>query len=309
MTQPGGLESLLAAGRFVVTAEVTPPLSADAGVLLARAAPLKGKADAVNVTDGAGARATMSSLAAAAILVRAGNEPVLQVACRDRNRIALAADLIGAAALGVTNILALHGDDPEGGDLPDAKPVYDLDSRGVMALARQLREDGTLPSGRAVQPPPRLFIGGADTPFDPPPDWRPTGLMTKAEAGADFVQTQFCFDPAVAGRYLARLAEAGLTERLAIILGVGPLASARQARWMNENLHGVSVPEGVIERLERAADPAAEGRKLCVELIQGLSEIPGVAGVHLMAPQQKAEAIARVIEDSGVLKDRPSPTA
>ena len=306
MTQPGGLESLLAAGRFVVTAEVTPPLSADAGVLLARAAPLKGKADAVNVTDGAGARATMSSLAAAAILVRAGNEPVLQVACRDRNRIALAADLIGAAALGVTNILALHGDDPEGGDLPDAKPVYDLDSRGVMALARQLREDGTLPSGRAVQPPPRLFIGGADTPFDPPAGWQPTALLAKAEAGADFVQTQFCFDPAVAGRYLARLAEAGLTERLAIILGVGPLASARQARWMNENLHGVSVPEGVIERLERAADPAAEGRKLCVELIQGLSEIPGVAGVHLMAPQQKAEAIARVIEDSGLLKDRPS---
>ncbi|MDH3594326.1 MAG: methylenetetrahydrofolate reductase [Rhodospirillales bacterium] len=306
MTQPGGLESLLAAGRFVVTAEVTPPLSADAGVLLARAAPLKGKADAVNVTDGAGARATMSSLAAAAILVRAGIEPVLQVACRDRNRIALAADLIGAAALGVTNILALHGDDPEGGDLPDAKPVYDLDSRGVMALARQLREDGTLPSGRAVQPPPRLFIGGADTPFDPPAGWQPTALLAKAEAGADFVQTQFCFDPAVAGRYLARLAEAGLTERLAIILGVGPLASARQARWMNENLHGVSVPEGVIERLERAADPAAEGRKLCVELIQGLSEIPGVAGVHLMAPQQKAEAIARVIEDSGLLKDRPS---
>ena len=306
MTQPGGLESLLAAGRFVVTAEVTPPLSADAGVLLARAAPLKGKADAVNVTDGAGARATMSSLAAAAILVRVGIEPVLQVACRDRNRIALAADLIGAAALGVTNILVLRGDDPKGGDLPEAKPVYDLDSRAVMRLARQLREDGTLPSGRAVEPPPRLFIGGADTPFDPPADWQPTALLAKAESGADFVQTQFCFDLAVAGRYLARLADAGLTERLSIILGVGPLASARQARWMNESLHGVSVPEGVIQRLERAADPAAEGRKLCVELIQGLSEIPGVAGVHLMAPLQKAEAIARVIEDSGILKDRPS---
>lgn len=307
MTEPGGLEGLLSAGRFVVTAEVTPPLSADAATLLVRAAPLKGKADAVNVTDGAGARTTMSSLAAAAILVRAGIEPVLQMACRDRNRIALAADLIGAAALGVTNILALHGDDPEGGDLPEAKPVYDLDSRGVMALARQLSEDGTLPSGRAVEPPPRLFIGGADTPFDPPAGWRPTALLAKAEAGADFVQTQFCFDPAVAGRYLARLAEAGLTERLSIILGVGPLASARQARWMNENLHGVSVPESVIERLERAADPAAEGRKLCIELIQSLAEIPGVAGVHLMAPQQKAEVIARVIEESGVLKDRSRP--
>jgi methylenetetrahydrofolate reductase (NADPH) len=305
MTEPGGLERLLAAGRFVVTAEVTPPLSADAGALLAKAAPLKGAADAVNVTDGAGARATMSSLAAAAILARAGIEPVLQVTCRDRNRIALAADLIGAAALGVTNILALHGDDPKGGDLPEAKPVYDLDSRGVMALARRLRDDGTLPSGRAVKPPPRLFIGGADTPFDPPADWRPTALLAKAEAGADFVQTQFCFDPAVAGRYLARLAEAGVTERLSILLGVGPLASARQARWMNENLHGVSVPDSVIGRLEQAADPAAEGRKLCVELIHSLAEIPGVAGVHVMAPQQKAEAIAAVIADSGILKERP----
>jgi methylenetetrahydrofolate reductase (NADPH) len=171
MSEPGGLERLLAAGRFAVTAEVTPPLSADAGVLLARTAPLKGRADAVNVTDGAGARVTMSSLAAAAILARAGIEPVLQVTCRDRNRIALAADLIGAAALGITNIMALHGDDPKGGDLPEAKPVYDLDSRGIMAMARQLRADGTLPSGRAVKPPPRLFIGGADTPFDPPADW------------------------------------------------------------------------------------------------------------------------------------------
>jgi methylenetetrahydrofolate reductase (NADPH) len=308
MAQPGGLESLLAAGRFVVTAEVTPPLSANPGALLARAAPLKGKADAVNVTDGAGARVTMSSLAAAAILAREGIEPVLQMTCRDRNRIALAADLIGAAALGIGNILVLHGDDPKAGDQPDAKPVYDLDSRDVMRLAQQLREDGTLPSGRAVEPPPRLFIGGADTPFDPPPDWRPTGLLTKAEAGADFVQTQFCFDLAVAGRYLARLAEAGLSERLAIILGVGPLASARQARWMNENLHGVSVPEGVIDRLERAADPVAEGRKLCVELIQGLAEIPGAAGVHIMAPQQKSEAIAAVIEDSGLLAGRRPPS-
>jgi 5,10-methylenetetrahydrofolate reductase len=119
------------------------------------------------------------------------------------------------------------------------------------------------------------------------------------------VQTQFCFDPAVAGRYLARLAEAGLTERLSILLGVGPLASARQARWMNENLHGVSVPESVIRRLEQAADQAAEGRKLSVELMQSLAEIPGVAGVHIMAPQQKPEVIAAVIEDSGVLKDRP----
>ena len=304
MRPPGGLESLLAAGRFVVTAELTPPLAADAGALFDRAAPLKGLADAVNVTDAAGARTAMSSLAAAAVLVQAGVEPVLQMTCRDRNRIALAGELIGAGALGIPNILVLHGDDPKGGDQPEAKPVYDLDSRGVIALARQLRDSGTLPSGRAVAPPPRLFIGGADTPLDPPPDWRPDGLAAKADAGAHFIQTQFCFDLGIARRYMARLADAGLSERLKMILGVGPIASARSARWMDESLHGVSVPQSVIERLERAADPAAEGRKLCVELIQGLSEIPGVAGVHIMAPQQKPAAIAAVIAESGVLKGR-----
>jgi methylenetetrahydrofolate reductase (NADPH) len=304
---PERLESLLAAGRFVITAELTPPLAADAGALFDRAAPLKGLADALNVTDAAGARTAMSSLAAATLLVQAGIEPVLQLTCRDRNRIALAGELIGAGALGIPNILVLHGDDPMGGDQPQAKPVYDLDSRGVIALARQLRDAGTLPSGRAVASPPRLFIGAADTPLDPPPDWRPDGLAAKAKAGAHFVQTQFCFDLEIARRYMARLAEAGLSERLKMILGVGPIASARSARWMDENLHGVSVPETVIDRLERAADPATEGRKLCVELIHGLSEIPGVAGVHIMAPQQKSGAIAAVIEESGILKDRDSP--
>ncbi len=304
MSEPGNLESLLAAGEFAVTAEVTPPLSAGAGALLERAVPLKGKADAVNVTDAAGARAAMSSFAAAAILVREGIEPVLQITCRDRNRIALASDLIGAAAQGVSNILVLHGDDPKGGDQPQAKPVNDLDSRAVIGLARQMRDQGTLPSGRAIEPPPRLFIGAADMPFDPPPDWQPKGLLAKAEAGADFVQTQFCFDVETARRYLGRLAAAGLTERLKIILGVGPIASARSARWMNDKLFGVTVPESVIARLERAADPAAEGRKLCVELIQAFAELPGAAGVHVMAPLQKPTAITRVIEDSGVLKRR-----
>jgi methylenetetrahydrofolate reductase (NADPH) len=301
MTRAGKLQRVTGAGTFAITAEVTPPLSADPALLLAKAAPLKGLADAVNVTDAAGARPALSSFAAAAILAGAGIEPVAQVTCRDRNRIALAGDLIGAAAQGVPNILVLHGDDPAAGDMPQAKAVHDLDSRGVMALARQMRDQGTLPSGRAIEPPPRLFIGAADTPFDPPPGWQPTSLQGKAEAGADFVQTQFCFDLAVARRYLARLADFGLTERLKIIIGVGPLASARSARWMNDNLHGVTVPEPLVERLERAADPAEEGRRLCVALIQGLAETPGCAGVHIMAPLQGGEAIAAVIAESGAL--------
>ena len=303
MTTPGPLQSRLSAGGFAVTAEVIPPLSASAEALLDRAMPLKGRADAVNVTDAAGARATMSSFAAAAILAREGIEPVLQTTCRDRNRIALAGDLIGAAAQGVHNVLVLHGDDPKGGDQPEATAVYDLDSRDVMSLIRQMRDDGTLPSGREIKPPPGLFIGGADTPFDPPPEWEPKSLVAKAEAGADFIQTQFCFDLEVAARYLARLADVGLTERLSFLLGVGPVASARSARWMNENLFGVNVPDSVVARLEGARDQAAEGRRICIELIQGLREIPGVAGLHIMAPLQGSDAIAQVIDDSGVRAD------
>ena len=300
MAEAATLKDLLAAGTFVVTAEITPPLSADPAALLQRAAPLRGLADAVNVTDAAGARATMSSFAAAAILARDGIEPILQVTCRDRNRIAMAGDLIGAAAQGVRNLLVLFGDDPKKGDQPEAVLVNDLDSRAVMSLARQMRDQGTLPSGREIKPPPPLFIGGADTPFDPPEDWEPNGLTAKADAGADFIQTQFLYDLDVARRYFARLTDAGLTERLSFIVGIGPLASARSARWMDENLFGVSVPPAVIDRLAQAQDETAEGRRICVEAIQGLREIPGISGVHIMAPLQKIDAIAAVIEDSGV---------
>ncbi len=309
MTAAETLAERLERGIFVITAEVTPALSADPAVFRRRAAPLKGRADAVNVTDAAGARATLSSLAGAALLVGDGIEPILQVTCRDRNRIGLAGDLIGAAALGVRNILVLHGDSPEAGDQPEAKPVYDLDSRDVMTLARQMRDQGTLPSGRAIEAPPRLLIGGADTPFDPPEDWRPESLLAKADAGADFIQTQFVFDPEIAERYFKRLADHGLTERLAFIVGIGPLASARSARWMNDNLFGVTVPETVIARLEAAEDQAAEGRRICVELIQTYAEMAGVAGVHIMAPMKGPDTIAQVVEDSGILKARTAKDA
>ena len=300
MAAKSQLQQKLAAGDFVVTAEVPPPLSADAGALLAKAAPLKGRVDAVNVTDAAGARAAMSSFAAAAILAGDGIEPVLQITCRDRNRIALACDLLGASAQGVSNLLILHGDEPSGGDQPDAAPVYDLDSRAVMALARQMRDEGKLPSDRKIEPAPHFFIGAADAPRDPEADWEPKGLEAKAGAGADFVQTQFCFDLAMAERYFARLRDFGVTERLAFIVGVGPIANARSARWMRDNLFGVSVPDPVVARLEQAEDPAAEGRKICIEMIEGLKTVPGVAGVHLMAPLQKIETLAAIIDQSSL---------
>jgi methylenetetrahydrofolate reductase (NADPH) len=297
---PMTLQTRLAGGTFVITAEVTPPLSASADALLARAAPLAGLVDAINVTDAAGARPAMSSFAAAAILAREGLEPVLQITCRDRNRIALASDLLGAAAQGIENLLILHGDDPATGDMPDAKPVYDLDSRGVMALARDMGENGTLPSGRAIEPPPRFFIGCADTPLDPPADWAPKGLEGKIAAGARFAQMQFCFDPALARRYFARLRQAGITERLSFIVGIGPLLSARQARYMHDHLFGISVPDALIERLEAARDERAEGLAICNELIGELASIEGVAGVHFMAPAQSPQAIADAIRASGL---------
>src|SRR4051794_30218768 len=176
----------IAAGAFAVTAEVTPPLAADREALLALVRPLKGLVDAVNVTDGANARAHMSALVAASLMVEAGVEPVLQLTCRDRNRIALQGDLLGAATLGIRNILALAGDDPKAGDQPDAKPVYDLSSRDLIATAALMRDTGALPSGRAIAGAVPLFIGVADAPIDPPADWRPTGLAAKRAAGAQF---------------------------------------------------------------------------------------------------------------------------
>ncbi len=300
MASLGRLQRQLSRGAFVVTAEITPPLSASAERLLEKAAPIRRLVDAVNVTDAAGARVAMSSFAAAALLAREGIDPVLQVTCRDRNRIALAGDLIGAAAQGIENVLVLYGDDPSTGDQPEAKAVHDLDSRAVMRLVRMMRDEGALPSGREITPPPRLYVGAADIPFDPPADWVPHGLLAKAEAGANFVQTQFCFDVGVARRYLERLADHGLTERLAIIIGVGPIASARSARFMNENLRGVTIPDAVVERLEKADDEKAEGRRICIEMIQGIRELPGAAGVHIMAPMQSTAAIAQVIGDAGV---------
>ncbi|MBL8906838.1 MAG: methylenetetrahydrofolate reductase [Rhizobiales bacterium] len=296
---PATLESKLAEGRFVITAEVAPPLTASADVLIERVKPLEGLVDAVNVTDAASARAALSSFAASAILVREGFEPVLQTTCRDRNRIALSSDLLGAAAQGVRNLLILHGDDPKTGDMPDAKPVYDLDSRAVMSLARDMRDEGCLLSGREIIEPPHFHIGCADAPVDPSDNWEPKGLEAKIAAGAQFAQTQFCFDAALAERYFARLDALGITKRLKIIAGIGPLLSAKQARFMNEKLFGVSIPASIIDRLEAASDPKAEGRAICVELIDRLRAMKGVSGVHIMAPLQSPEAIAETVKLGG----------
>lgn len=298
------LEVTLKSGRFALTAEVTPPVSSERADLLARAMPLKGLADAVNVTDGAGARVHMGALASAVILDEAGIEPVLQLTCRDRNRLALQSDLLGASALGIRNLLVLRGDDPSAGDQPDAKPVFDLDSRALIQTAVNIRDKGELPPGRKVTGKASFFVGAADLPIDPPADWRPKSLADKIAAGAQFAQTQFCMDIHVVRRYMARLTESGLTRKIAILIGVVPLRSAKSARWIKQHLYGAIIPDTVVERLDYAGDPAAEGRQICVDFIEQLAGVPGVAGAHVMAPNNEA-AIPEVIALARkIVKDR-----
>jgi methylenetetrahydrofolate reductase (NADPH) len=239
----------------------------------------------------------LASLAAAHFLVQSGIEPIFQITCRDRNRLALQADLLGAAALGIRNILVLAGDDPSAGDQPEAKAVFDVDSRGLLAMAHRMRTEGKLPSGTEIQGKFSLVIGAADMPVDPEPGWQPKALAAKVAAGADFVQTQFCMDLGVVRRYAARLLEYGL--KVPMLVGVAPIASARSARWMREKLYGTRIPDEYVERLEKAADPKREGRQICVEVLRGLAEIPGVAGAHVMAPMNFAE-IPAAIAESGV---------
>ena len=291
----GTLAERLRQGRFVMTAELVPPVSCDAQEFLHKAAALKGLADAVNVTDGASARAHMSALAGAGLLKQAGIEPILQMTCRDKNRLALQSEMMGAAALGIRNLLLLSGDDPKAGDQPDTKPVFDVDSKTLIETARRLRDEGTLPTGRKVAGHADFFIGAADTPIDPPAGWQPNALAAKISAGAQFAQTQFCMDAGIVRRYVGALEKAGITSKLALLIGVNPLRSAKSARWMKHHLYGTIIADAFIERLENAADPAAEGLRICVELIEGLSNIRGVAGVHIMAPGNDAaipEAIA-----------------
>ncbi len=282
------LQGKLSAGRFVITAEVTPPVSTERGELLAKAIPLKELADAVNITDGAGARPHLGAVTAAAMLIEQGIEPILQLTCRDRNRIALQSDLISAAASGVRNLLILRGDDPSAGDQPDAKPVFDLDPRQLLETARALRDTGELPSGRKITGRADFFLGAADNPVDPPPGWVPEGLEAKVAAGAQFIQTQFCMDAGVARRYTAQLAERGIASKLFVLIGIVPLRSAKSARWIREKLHGAIIPDAIVDRMERASDPAAEGRRICLDMVAELAAIPQVAGCHVMAPGNDA---------------------
>ena len=302
-SSPGFLEKLLRAGEFTVTAELSPPDSADPEEVFARARVFDGYVDAINATDGSGANCHMSSVAVCALLRSAGYSAVMQVSCRDRNRIAIQGDVLGASAIGVASVLCLTGDGVESGDHPQAKPVFDLESISLLSMLRTMRDEGRFQSGRQITCPPRLFLGAAENPFAPPYDFRPVRLAKKVAAGAQFVQTQYCYDIDRLKKFMSAVRDLGLQDKVFVLVGAGPLASARAAEWIRKNVPGVHIPDAIIERLAGSNDPKQEGKKICIELIQRIREIEGVSGVHLMAYRQE-ELVAEIIQQSGVLGTR-----
>tara|TARA_B100001123_G_scaffold444166_1_gene592188 strand:+ start:512 stop:1408 length:897 start_codon:yes stop_codon:yes gene_type:complete len=289
------LHKKLLNGNFVYTAETTPPDSANQEILLKKVKPLKGIADAVNVTDSPGAKVHMSALVAAIILAKNNIDPILQLTVRDRNRIALQADLVGASALSVHNILCLSGDDPKKGDQPNTKIVNDISSSTLIATANMMRTKKQFSSGRAIDPPPKLFIGGAEVPTEGKPD--PEKIKNKIQNGVNFFQTQYVFDDKILKEYMNILDDMGVLGKVFCIIGLGPFSSAKSAKWMNDNLFGVEVPEQIIRRLDQSKDAKKESKKICLELINKFKEIKGVNGIHLMG-HNKEEVIAEIIIES-----------
>jgi methylenetetrahydrofolate reductase (NADPH) len=304
----GRLERVLRAGLFAVTAELNPPDSADPQEVYDAALVLSTVCDGINATDASGANCHMSSVAICALLTRAGYAPILQVSCRDRNRIAIQGDVLGAAAMGVCNVLCLTGDDTSVGDQPQAKRVFDFDSIQLLRTIRIMRDKGMFLSGRKLTVPPRLFLGAAANPFVPPYEWRPLRLAKKIEAGADFIQTQYCFDVQRLRQFMQQVRDLGLNEQVFILVGVGPLRSERAAEFMRARVPGVVIPDAIVDRLRKTpkAKKRAEGKAICVEIIEQVKEIEGVCGVHVMAYRQE-ELVAEIIEEAGLLP-RPLQT-
>lgn len=303
MTEGSGLQRLLGAGHFVVTAEVNPPTSASLEELREAATLLRGAADAYNVTDNIRAYVRMASWAGALLLLQEGLEPILQMVTRDRNRIALQSDLLGAAAHGVRNVLCLGGDDPGRGGEPRARAVEDLTPEALLAALQRLRDEGRLHGGEEVQKPPALFLGAVSNPFGGSYEVGAEILARRVEAGADFVQTQAVFDVEGLGTFLARVRDLALPRPVALLAGVIPLRSAKMARFLQEKVPGIRLPSDVMARMEAASDPPAEGIRICLETLERVQDLRGVAGVHLMPVG--GEARLREIVDRAGLLPRP----
>ncbi|MGB9872351.1 MAG: methylenetetrahydrofolate reductase [Anaerolineae bacterium] len=308
------LEKLLRAGHFVVTAEIGPPQSADPEVIRRKARLLKGVVDAANITDNQTAIVRMSSIASAVLAMQEGVEPIVQMTCRDRNRLAMQSDLLGAYALGARNLLCLTGDHQSFGNHPTAKNVHDLDSIQFIRMVRDMRDEGRFQCGDEIKGVrPAFFIGAAENPFADPFDFRPYRLMKKIAAGVDFIQTQIILDIPRFREFMKRVVDMGLHEKVYILAGIGPLKSAGAARYMRDKVPGMRVRDEYVERMEAAVAGIPkedkkgrkeawerEGIRIAIEQIQELREIPGVAGVHIMAIEWE-EAVRPIVEGAGLL--------
>jgi methylenetetrahydrofolate reductase (NADPH) len=316
------LEKVLKNGHFAVTGELGPPQNADGDVIRKKAKLLKGNVDAVNLTDNQTAIVRMSSIGAGTIVVQEGLEPIIQMTCRDRNRLAMQSDLLGAYALGMRNLLCLSGDHQTFGNHPTAKNVFDMDSIQLVQMVTLMRDTKVFQCGEAFKgQEPRFFVGAAESPFANPIEFRPLRLAKKVKAGANFIQTQLIYDIDAFKAFMAKVRELGLHEKVYLLAGVGPLKSPTMARYMKDNVPGLRIPDQLIERMEAAGAPWAgkskdeltkedkkarstawqtAGIKICIELIQQIREIEGVAGVHIMAIEWE-EAVKSIVEGAGLL--------
>ncbi len=306
MKAGSNLEKILTNGHFAVTGELGPPRGASVEVVEKKAAYLKGMVDSINVTDNQTSVVRMSSVAVCKLLVDMGLEPNLQMVCRDRNRIAIQSDLLGAYALGIRNVLCLSGDHNKFGDHPQSKNVFDVDSIQLISIVKKMRDEGKLLSGQECEGVPKFFIGAAANPFGDPFEFRVTRLAKKIEAGVDFIQTQCIYNMEKFREYMRIAHEEGLTEKCYILAGITPLKSVGMARYMAKFVPGLDVPDYYIERLKgvEKKKQAAEGIKIAVEQIQEIKEIPGVAGIHLMAIEWEHK-VPEIMEAAGLL---PRPT-
>lgn len=292
------LEKLFNQGEFVVTAELGPPKSASIKLIEEKANFLRDCVDAVNITDNQTAIIRMSSLAASIIAKKNGLEPILQMTCRDRNRIALQSDIIGSAALGINNVLCLSGDHQTLGNHPGAKNVFDIDSIQLVSMLKNMRDKAIFQNSEPIKYPPRLFIGAAANPFADPFEYRSIRLAKKIKAGADFIQTQAIFDVERFSRWMEDVRRRGLHKKVYIMAGVTPFKSYRAACFMT-NVAGVTIPEEILERMKNAKDQKAEGIEICLEIIKKIRKIKGVRGLHIMAVMWE-DIVSLIVKESGL---------
>ena len=305
MKAGSNIEKLFDRGEFVVTGEIGPPMSSDASPVREHARFLKGYADAFNLTDNQTAIVRMSSLASAVVCLEEGVEPVMQMTCRDRNRIAMQSDLLGASALGVRNLLCIAGDHQTFGNQRESKNVYDLDSIQQLMVLSRMRDEGKVWGDNDLDEAPKVYLGAAANPFADPFEFRVTRLAKKVKAGADFIQTQAIFDMDRFERWMAEVTSRGLHERTHIMAGLVPLKSVGAARYMKNRVSGMIVPDQLVDRMKAAEDPKEEGIRICVEQIEHLLTIEGVHGVHIM-PVAWEKKLPEIVERAGLLP-RPTP--